>query len=152
MDLHAFLPRKFQTSVALGIWHDDTYTYVVGRGYNSKRDRMEALMWRADNSPPPPSGGVTLDDISPNTMFAGAMINVTITGSGFQPEATVTLENGKGRAPAAEVTDVSVDGFTIEATITAPGGGPKGNRVWDVRVTNPDASTGTLTAGFAVIR
>ena len=72
------------------------------------------------------------------------MIYVTITGSGFQPGASVTFENGSGPAPAADVTYVSLDGFTIEATITAPGGGPHGERVWDVRVTNPDASTGTL--------
>ena len=154
VDLHELLPRKFTQSIALGIWHDATYTYVVGYGYNSKRQRQEALMWRADYSPPPPPppGEVTLDDISPNTMSAGAMINVTITGSGFQPGATVTLENGAGPAPAAGVTYVSLDGLTIDATIAAPGGGPKGMRVWDVRVTNPDASTGTLTAGFTVIR
>jgi hypothetical protein len=85
-------------------------------------------------------------------MNAGTIIDVTITGSGFQPGATVTFENGSGPAPVAEVTYVSPDGFTIEATITAPGGGPPGTRVWDVRVTNPDDSTGMLTAGFTVIR
>jgi hypothetical protein len=51
VDLHAFLPKQFQSSMANGIWHDDTYTYVVGYGYNSRRDRNEALMWRADYSP-----------------------------------------------------------------------------------------------------
>ena len=94
----------------------------------------------ADSHPPPAPGGVTVSDISPNTMLAGAMINVTITGSGFQPGALVAFENGSGPAPVADVTDVWPDGFTIEATM------------WDVRVTNPDASTGALTAGFVVIR
>ncbi len=154
VDLQEFLPKKFSSSNALGIWHDATYTYVVGFGYNSRRDRDEALMWVADNTPPPPppGGEVTVDDIYPNTMNAGTMMDVTITGSGFQPGAAVTFMNGSGPAPAADVTYVSPDGFTIEATITAPGGGPPGTRVWDVRVTNPDDSTGMLTAGFTVIR
>ncbi len=51
VDLHELLPKQFESSMARGIWHDDTYTYVVGHGYNSKRDRNEALMWRADYSP-----------------------------------------------------------------------------------------------------
>ncbi len=63
----------------------------------------------------------------------------------------MTFLNGSGPAPTADVTNVP-DDSTIQATITAPGGGPRGNRVWDVRVTNPDASTGTLTTGFTVIR
>ena len=79
-------------------------------------------------------------------------ISVTITGSGFQPGATVTLESGAGPTPDADVTDVSLDGFTIEATITAPGGGPPGTRVWDVRVTNPDSSTDVLEGAFAVVK
>ena len=78
------------------------------------------------------------------------MINVTITGSGFQSGATVTLENGAGPAPAADVTNVSPDGLMIEATITAGSGGPRRPRVWDVRVTNPDSSTGVLVDGFTV--
>jgi hypothetical protein len=152
VDLHAFLPSKFTTSVALGIWHDATYAYVVGWGNNSKRNRQEALMWRADYSPPSEPGAVTVDDISPNTMDAGAVINVTITGSGFEPGATVTLENGAGPAPAAGVTYVSLDGLTIDATIAAPGGGPQGMRVWDVRVTNTDSSTDVLADAFTVVK
>ncbi|MHC4108330.1 MAG: hypothetical protein ACYSTY_09635 [Planctomycetota bacterium] len=85
-------------------------------------------------------------------MFVGTMIGVTITGSGFQAGATVTFENGPGPAPVAGVIDVWPDGVTIEATITAPNGGPHGERVWDVRVTNLDGSSGVLTAGLTVIR
>jgi hypothetical protein len=46
VDLHAFLPRDYAWSLAVGISHDAGYTYVVGYGYNSKRQRQEALMWR----------------------------------------------------------------------------------------------------------
>jgi hypothetical protein len=154
VDLHELLPRKFTQSIALGIWHDATYTYVVGYGYNSKRDRQEALMWRRVNQspPPPPPGGVTLAGIDPASMIAGTTVGVTITGSDFQSGATVTFDNGSGPQPIADVTDVSLDGFTIYADVTVAGGGRRGTRVWDVRVTNPDASTGTLPAGFTVIR
>jgi hypothetical protein len=38
----------------------------------------------------------------------------------------------------------------ITALITAKDGGPPRNRVWDVRVTNPDGSSGVLTGGFTV--
>ncbi len=151
VDLHELLPRKFTQSVALGIWHDATYTYVVGYGYNSKRDRQEALMWRADFSPPGGPGEITVDDIFPNTMNAGTMINVTITGSDFQSGAAVTFENGKGAEPAASNIEV-VNDATITATVDVGTNGPPRNRVWDVRVTNPDASTGTLPAAFTVIR
>ncbi len=153
VDLHSFLPRKFSSSIALGIWQDDTCIYVVGYGYNSKRRRDEALMWIADYSPPSdPPGEMTVDGIFPDTMNAGDMIDVSITGSGFQPGGTVSLENGSGPMPTVDVIDVSPDGFTIEARISAPGGGPHGPRVWDVRVTNPDDSTGTLIDGLTVIR
>jgi hypothetical protein len=96
--------------------------------------------------------GVSVASIVPDSMQAGTQVDVVIGGSDFQPGATVTFENGQGPAPTADVTYVSADGLTIEATVTAPGGGPHGERVWDVRVTNPDASTGTLPAGFTVIR
>jgi hypothetical protein len=96
--------------------------------------------------------GVTVSSIWPDWMSAGTTIDVSITGTGFQAGATVTFENGSGPAPTADVTYVWPDGLTIEATVTAPGGGPPGERVWDVRVTNPDTSTGVLIDGFTVTR
>ncbi len=148
VDLHAFLPRKFQTSHALGIWHDATYTYVVGYGYNTKRDRQEALMWRADFSPPPPPGDVTVTGIEPASIPAGTMINVSITGSDFRPEATVTFENGSGRAPAAANVIVQ-NATTINATVSVHRKAKLS--AWDVRVTNPDSSTDVLPGGFTVV-
>jgi hypothetical protein len=83
-------------------------------------------------------------------MDAGTTIDVTITGAGFQAGATVTLENGSGPAPTADVTFVSADGLTIEATVTAHKNAKAA--VWDVRVTNSDASTDVLIDGFTVIK
>ena len=90
---------------------------------------------------------VTVDSIAPDTVQAGATIEVTITGSGFQAGATVTFENGLGPAPAANVT--FVDSATIEATVIAHKKAKTGI-LWDVRVTNPDGSSGVLVGGFSV--
>jgi hypothetical protein len=62
----------------------------------------------------------------------------------------VSFANGSGKAPTADVTYVSADGLTIEEVVTANKNAKAA--VWDVRVTNPDASTDTLTAGFTVIQ
>lgn len=88
-------------------------------------------------------------DMTPDTVSTGSSINVTITGTGFVNGATVDLENGSGPSPA--VTNVIVvDASTITATITAGSGGPRRNRFWDVRVTNPDNTTGVLIDGLTV--
>lgn len=92
---------------------------------------------------------VTVTSIDPNTMLAGTTISVTITGSGFVTGADVTFESGSGPAPTASNVFV-VDANTITATVTAKSGGPPRNRVWDVRVTNPDGSPGVLPDGFTV--
>ncbi|QDV36532.1 Calx-beta domain-containing protein [Tautonia plasticadhaerens] len=87
--------------------------------------------------------------ISPDFVSKGSSVDVTITGAGFVAGASVTFENGPGPAPSASNV-VGVDSTTITATIAAPNGGPKRDRVWDVRVTNPDGSSAMLARGFTV--
>jgi len=96
-----------------------------------------------------PGSEVIVASIDPNTMQAGTTISVTITGSGFITGADVTFENGAGPNPTASEV-VVIDSNTITATITAKSGGPPKSRVWDVRVTNPDSSSGVLVDGFTV--
>jgi PKD repeat protein len=95
-----------------------------------------------------PSAGVNVESIDPNTMASGDTINVTITGTGFANGASVTFENGSGPAPAASIT--AIDSTTISASVSSKSGGPRRDRVWDVRVTNPDGSAGVLPGGFIV--
>jgi IPT/TIG domain len=95
-----------------------------------------------------PPIGVIVTSISPNSTPAGISVDVTITGSGFATGASVTFENGSGPAPTAIVTSVSAT--QIAATITTRSGGPPRARTWDVRVTNPDGSTGIAPGGFTV--
>jgi len=97
-----------------------------------------------------PIGEVTVTNINPNTMQAGTTIGITITGSGFATGAEVNFEDGQGPPPTASNV-VVVDANTITATVTAKSGGPPRNRVWDIRVTNPEGSSGVLADGFTVI-
>jgi len=93
--------------------------------------------------------GVSVTSISPNSVVAGGSVDVTILGSGFQQGASVSLEGGAG--PTPKVSNVVVlDSKTITATISTKSGGPPRDRLWDVRVTNPDMSIGVLENGFTV--
>jgi subtilisin len=92
---------------------------------------------------------LAVTSIDPSSMQAGTTVDVTITGSGFVDGADVAFENGSGPAPEASNINVS-DATTITAVVTAKSGGPPRNRVWDVRVTNPDGSSGVLVEGFTV--
>ena len=95
------------------------------------------------------TAGVTVNGITPNSMPAGTSVEVTVTGSGFEANADLSFQNGSGPAPTgADIVVVDVD--TITATITSKSGGPPVDRVWDVRVTNPNGSSGVLVGGFTV--
>ena len=98
-------------------------------------------------SPPPEPSDVDVTGMTPNAVQVGKSVSVTIIGSGFVAGATVTFVNGSGRAPTANVTSVSPT--TIQATVTAHKKA-KGGVVWDVRVANPDGSSGVLVDGLTV--
>jgi len=97
--------------------------------------------------------GVSVDSIFPIEIAKGAtLFDVKITGSGFQSGSSVTFENGCGPSPSVSNVSVSGDGKSITAEITAKSGGPKKDCTFDVRVTNPDASTDVLPQSFTVLR
>jgi parallel beta-helix repeat protein len=98
-----------------------------------------------------PPAEVTISTIEPNTMAAGSSIDVTIYGSGFVSGATLAFENGSGPAPSASYVEV-LDGSTIRATLQVKSGGPKRDRLWDLRVSNPDGSSGVLVGGLTVTK
>ena len=92
--------------------------------------------------PPPPPGGVTVTEVDPEGPFGLGVWSLTITGTGFQLDASVTLENGSGPAPQVlGVTPVSLPN-SLSVDVEIGSGGPPKERKWDVRVTNPDGSTG----------
>lgn len=92
---------------------------------------------------------LSVDDITPSSVSAGSSVDVTITGSGFESGADVSLENGSGPTPSTSNVTV-VDATEISATISTRSGGPPRDRVWDVRVTNPDGTSAVLIDGFTV--
>jgi len=92
VDLHAFLPKKFESSVASGIWHDATHTYVVGYGYNSKRQRQEALMWRAETGEGPAPLEITT--ISLPDAVVDELYSATLEATGGTTPYTWAILNG----------------------------------------------------------
>lgn len=84
---------------------------------------------------------VTVTSIDPTTLIKGGITHVTIDGSGFQSGAVVSFENGKGPAPIVTGVKLTGDG-TLTADVTTTNGFKGGT--WDIRVTNPDGSTGVL--------
>lgn len=73
---------------------------------------------------------------------------MVITGSGFQNGAQVKFEGGVGAPPEIQNVQV-VNATTIMVTLIAHNEGTSAD-VWDVRVTNPDASTAILLDAFTV--
>jgi len=94
-------------------------------------------------------GDVTVTGIVPSTMQAGSTELVTVSGSGFAAGAELTFDNGIGPAPSASNV-VVVDAHTLTASVYAKSGGPPRDRLWDVRVTNPDVQSGVLAGGFTI--
>lgn len=45
VDLHAFLPSRYTTSEAAGVWTDSTIIRVVGTARNGDTGRREAVLW-----------------------------------------------------------------------------------------------------------
>ncbi len=79
----------------------------------------------------------TVSSVNPNSGSANGGTPVTITGTGFQAGATVSL----GGAPASGAT--VVNSTTITASTAAHAAGAV-----NVVVTNPDAQSGTLANGY----
>jgi thermitase len=86
--------------------------------------------------------GVTVTGIDPNVVRLNAGVTTfRITGTGFAEGASLAFENGTGQTP--RVISVARDSSTqLTASVEIRSGGPRKNRSWDVRVTNPDGSTG----------
>jgi hypothetical protein len=88
---------------------------------------------------------VGVSSITPNAVPQDSITPVTIKGSNFAAGMGVSFENGTGTRPEASNVTV-VDSTTITATVTVKtGGGPRSDRVWDVRV-----GSGVLPNGFLV--
>ena len=92
----------------------------------------------------------TVTSISPATAAAGTTVQVTISGYGFTPGATVTFEGGNGPRPTASNVQLASDTEGLDiitATVTVPFRKQLGkDPVWDVRV----GTGGLLRSAFTV--
>lgn len=100
-----------------------------------------------DPAPPPGGGGeVVINSIDPDILQRGHLTPVTITGSGFAQGMDPVFENGSGPAPIVTDVQVSSDGQTIQAIVTAKSGGPPRAVTWDLRI-----GDAILPASFTVV-
>ncbi|MEH6579734.1 MAG: S8 family serine peptidase [Amphritea sp.] len=97
-----------------------------------------------------PVVGPSVTSITPHSMVAAdSPVSVTIDGSGFGSDATVTFQNGSGPTPVATV--ISVTDTVIMATVSVKVKGKKGLSTWDVVVTNSSGSD-VLLGSFTITR
>ena len=95
-----------------------------------------------------PSGNpapLSVTGLQPNVLTQRAgIVTLLVTGTGFAPGLTVAFEGGDG--PAPRVRQVIRDSATqLSVTVEIRSGGPSRDRLWNVRVTNPDGSTSVGT-------
>jgi len=118
---------------------------IVSGETNTANNTAQTTVTVTSGTAQPP----TISSISPASLKAGTSGSVTITGTNFVAGATVVLQNGNGPVPS--VTNVVVTSSTsITATIAVPSGGAPRNRSFDVKVTNPNGQSATLSQGFTV--
>jgi hypothetical protein len=90
--------------------------------------------------------------ITPGSARVGTSVQVTITGYGFTPGASVSFDGGNGPRPVAsnvQLTSNTASLDQITATVTVPYKKQAGrDPVWNVRV----GSGGVLSNGFRVTR
>ena len=86
----------------------------------------------------------TVSALQPNQSAPTDHLNVTLIGTGFQPDATVRLVQGGHTIIADPVQVESSTKITFNLNIqrTMPIG------KWNVVITNPDNQTGILSEGF----
>ena len=125
-----------------------SFTYMANDG--SADGNVATVTITVDAADPPPSAEVTVTGIDPSVVSQKHGLGTfVITGTGFADGASVTFATGNGPAPL--VRNVTRDSSTqLTVTVKIRSGGPKRDRRWDVRVANPDGSTG-VGAGLLTI-
>ena len=93
-----------------------------------------------------PGGRVTVESVTPSSIWAGTIVDLVIRGTNFAEGMAVGFENGSGPAPVASNVTV-LDSTTIALTVTVKPGGNASDRVWDVRV-----GSAVLTNAFEVLK
>lgn len=134
---HPFAAYDVENTVTLTVTDDDGATGQTSQSFTLTEEV---------------ASDVAVDGISPDAMDAGTTIDVTVTGSGFQSDAVLTFTGGGGSKPTASGVQVSGDGLSLTASVSANLMGKTGVFVFDAVVTNGDGSTGTKSGAFTLTR
>lgn len=93
----------------------------------------------------------SLSGITPNSYVRGWTVQIgSLTGSNFQPGATVQLRRGSSVITATNVTVVSSGVITCTFDLSAVPSGTWNTQAWDVRIINSDTQYSTATGIFTV--
>ena len=126
---------------------DGTYAITATAWNAAGLSASHSVTTTVNNGPLP----ISILSIAPSEMAAGSTVNVLVTGTGFLPGAGLGFASGTGATPVA--SNVVVNGSTgLTARVQVKKTGPKGVRIWEVVVTNPDGRTASLTGGFTLTR
>jgi len=123
---------------------------VTGRYFiwtaNLGGNRLDAFLVKVpaellDAGTPQPPAPLSVGAIQPNVVRQGAgVVKFVVTGTGFASGITLAFQGGEG--PAPRVRQVLWESSTqLSAIVEVRSGGPARDRLWDVRLTNPDGST-----------
>jgi hypothetical protein len=110
-----------------------TYYYKVA----AVKSGIEGSLSNEVSASPYAFAAPTVTSISPNTGSTAGNTSVTLTGTGFQSGATITI-GGVSATNVVFMSDTSIIAKTPSGSAGAK----------DVVLTNPDSQTGTLTGGF----
>jgi hypothetical protein len=97
----------------------------------------------------PTAAQLSIVSVTPNAAAANTTVNVTISGTAFANNATVTFEGAQGTAPQVTAIQV-VNANTIVVTVNTTVGAGATTQMWDVRVTNPDNTSAVRENAFTV--
>ena len=123
---------------------------VTGRYFiwtsNLGGNRLDAFLVKVPSqllnaTNPEPPAPLSVGGIQPSVVGQGAgVVKFVVTGTGYASGITLAFQGGDG--PAPRVRQVTRDSSTqLSAMVEVRSGGPARDRLWDVRVTNPDGST-----------
>ena len=152
------------TNPTISLTTQDSNNWVVG-GFSTEGTAIGSFSAQTGNLR---ASGLALGDGAPdvagaltdNTSASPASVTNSVTGSsGNWSAAAVELRStttapGTVKLRKASQADITCTGFTLASSSTLSSGScpitSAATGAWDVRVTNPDNTTGTLASGFTV--
>jgi hypothetical protein len=129
-------------------WKGQTVLNLPSNTYSGAAPDLGKFEYIGGGPTPAP---LSVTSIMPASMRVGTSVNVTISGTGFEPGLQVSFAGGQGSTPTVSRVTV-LSSTTVTATVSVGTAGPKKTRYWDVVVVNPNGQKATLPRGFTVVK